>query len=193
MRHRFDIRTWARWVASFVGFPLAGLAAKGVAGPIDGAGAALAGGLAAGAVLGAVQALALPTDRSTRLRWIGATSGGMAAGLALGATAVDFATDATSLTVMGAVTGAGVGLAQMTVLTTAAPRRLGWAVASSVLWALGWLITSQVIVDADSQFSNFGASGAIVATLLGGLLLAIRPVPVPSAGRGPVPVPQGAH
>lgn len=193
MLQRLDMRTWGRWVASFVGFPLAGLAAKGVVGPIDGTSAALVGGLAAGAVLGAVQALALPTDTTRRLLWTAATAGGMGVGLAVGATAVDFAVDAGSLTAMGAITGAAVGLAQMTVLTTSPARRLAWAAGSSVLWALGWLITSRVIVDADSQFANFGASGAIVATLLGGLLLAFRPIPIASAAGRRVAASNGAR
>jgi hypothetical protein len=182
MHQQFDLRTWGRWVASFVGFPLAGLAAKGLAGPIDSTSSAIVGGLAAGAVLGAVQAIALPADTSRRLRWTAATAVGMAAGLAVGATAVDFAVDARGLTVMGAITGASIGLAQMTVFTASPARRFAWAATSSLLWALGWLITSQVIVDADSQFANFGASGAIVATLLGGVLLAVRPLPIVSSG-----------
>jgi hypothetical protein len=94
---------------------------------------------------------------------------------------------------MGAITGAAVGLAQMTVLTASPARRLAWAAASSLLWALGWLITSQVIVDADSQFANFGASGAIVATVLGGLVLAVRPTAIASAGARAVTTPNGAH
>ena len=49
-----------RWSASFAGFPLAGVAARAAAGNIDDAQAAVIGGLAAGAVLGAVQAVALP-------------------------------------------------------------------------------------------------------------------------------------
>ncbi len=44
-------------------------------------------------------------------------------------------------------------------------RRATWAVVTPVLWALGWLITSQVIVDVDAQYATFGASGALVATL----------------------------
>jgi hypothetical protein len=32
-----------------------------------------------------------------------------------------------------------------------------------------------VIVDVDRQHANFGASGALLATLLGGLVLAVRP------------------
>ena len=55
----------------------------------------------------------------------------------------------------------------------ASPARRGvWAATSTAVWALGWLITSQVIVDADARWANFGASGALVATMIGGLVLA---------------------
>lgn len=191
MRQQFDTRTWVRWVATFVGFPLAGLAAKGVAGPIDTITTAVVGGLAAGAVLGTVQAIALRTDRRHRIGWVLATAVGMATGLAVGARAVDFDIDVASLTAMGALTGAGVGLAQMMALPGSIARRLAWAAGSSAIWALGWLITSQVIVDADEHFANFGASGAIVATVLGGALLATRPAPaLPNSVRL---VPNGAR
>ena len=179
MTPRFDTRRWARWAGSFIGFPLAGLAAKAAAGPIDGTAAALLGGAAAGIVLGAVQALALRTDTRTRTRWIAATAAGMATGLAFGATAVDFAFDATSLVTMGAVTGAAIGIAQAAVLPASSVRRGAWAVTSSAVWALGWLITSQVIVDTDARWANFGATGALVATMIGGLVLAVHPTAHP--------------
>lgn len=167
-----DTRTLARWAPTFLGFPLAGLAARAVAGSIDDLASALAGGLAAGVVLGAVQALALGHHLAGRGRWVLATGVGMAVGLGLGAAAVGYDTDASSLVVMGALTGAGVGVAQAAVLRASARRRAAWAVATPCLWALGWWITSMVIVDADRQHANFGASGALVVTLLGGLLLA---------------------
>ena len=83
MTTRFDTRTWTRWAGSFIGFPLAGLAAKAVTGPVDGTTAAIVAGLAAGATLGSVQALALRTDARRRLGWIAATAVGMASGLAM--------------------------------------------------------------------------------------------------------------
>lgn len=175
MTARFDTRSCARWVGSFIGFPLAGLAAKAVTGPIDSTTAALLGGAAAGAALGAVQALALRTDTRTRVRWVAATAAGMATGLAVGATAVDFAFDAASLVTMGTVTGAAIGVAQAAVLSASSGRRSVWAIASSAVWALGWLITSQVIVETDARWANFGASGALVATMIGGLVLAVNP------------------
>jgi hypothetical protein len=106
---------------------------------------------------------------------------GTIAGLAVGAAVVDYETTASALTVMGLVSGAGVGVAQAMVLPAGTTRRVTWAVAVPALWALGWLITSQVIVDADRQHATFGASGAVVVTLLSGLILAYRPVDDQSA------------
>ena len=43
-----------------------------------------------------------------------------------------------------------------------------------LLWALGWAISSQVVVDADRHHAMFGASGALVVAALSGILLATR-------------------
>ena len=56
-------RIFGRWMISFVGFPLGGLAALILTDPVNGAGNCLVGGLITGAVLGAVQAWALRADR----------------------------------------------------------------------------------------------------------------------------------
>ena len=40
-----------------------------------------------------------------------------------------------------------------------------------VLFALGWAATTVIGIDVDEQFTVFGAMGAIVFTLLSGLLL----------------------
>ena len=53
------------------------------------------------------------------------------------------------------------------------PGALWWAIANPPAWALGWLVTSYVIsTNVDEQFTNFGASGALVYGLLTWLLLA---------------------
>lgn len=173
MRQRSSrFTTWARWLATFVGFPAAGVVARLVVGDVDDLGAAAAGGLAAGAVLGAVQSLIGGISPGDRVRWVGATAGGLSLGLATGAGFVDYRTDTTSLVVMGAVCGAGVGIAQALSLPMSGRDRLLWAVATPLLWAGGWLITSQVIVDADRHHALFGSSGAIVVSAVSGLLVA---------------------
>ncbi len=170
----FDWKRYGRWVGTFIGFPLAGVTARLVAGNIDSTGAAALGGLAGGAVLGAVQAGIAGLPAGERARWIGGTAVGLAAGLAVGATAVGFDTDAASLVAMGAISGAGVGIAQAIAGSMRMRDRVLWALATPAMWAGGWAITSQVIVDADRQHATFGSSGALAVSLVAGVLFALR-------------------
>jgi hypothetical protein len=173
-KDRKALTRWARWVGTFIGFPLAGVTARVVAGDIDGVGAAAVGGLAGGAVLGAVQAGIGGIEAGHRARWIGATAGGLAVGLTAGAAAVGYETDTASLVTMGALSGAGVGLAQAATITTRGLDRALWALATPALWAGGWLITAQVIVDAERQHAVFGSSGAFAVSALAGALVVRR-------------------
>ena len=162
---------WAWPLAVLVGFPIGGLIANVIVGPVDSVGPAIAGGLIAGAVIGAAQWLAI--RRLVTWIWIAATSVGMAAGLTIGAAIVDYEISRGDLVVMGAVTGLGVGVLQALVL---ARQRISgaawWAVANPPAWALAWLVSSYVLSsNVEEQFTNFGASGAIVFAVLTGLLL----------------------
>src|SRR4051794_4116712 len=109
--HRITVIRWARWLATFIGFPVAGLAARAVAGNIDSLAAGVVGGLAGGVVLGAVQVFVGGVPSGQRSRWIGSTAAGFAIGLTAGAGSVGYRTDTASLVVMGAISGAAVGLA----------------------------------------------------------------------------------
>lgn len=159
------LRSWLLWTLSFVSFPIAGVAAGAIAGPVDTAGSALLGGLITGAVIGAGQSL-LSSRRLDWRRWIPASAAGLAVGLAGGAALVRYHTGLADLALMGAVTGVALGLAQTVVL-----RRWIWAAAMPVLWALGWTVTTLAGVEVDRQFTVFGATGAIVVSALSGLLL----------------------
>ena len=170
----FDWKRYGRWVGTFIGFPLAGVTARVVAGNIDSASAAALGGLAGGAVLGAVQVGIAGIDSGDRSRWIGGTAVGLAVGLTAGASVAGFDTDTASLIAMGAISGAGVGIAQALSVSMGLRDRVLWALATPVLWAGGWAITSQVIVDADRQHATFGASGALAVSLVAGVLYALR-------------------
>jgi CHASE2 domain-containing sensor protein len=99
----------------------------------------------------------------------------MAAGLAAGAALVDYGTSRGDIMVMGAVTGLGVGALQALVLARSrVSGALWWAVANPPAWALCWLVTSYVITkNVQDQFTNFGASGAVLFGLLTWLLLAM--------------------
>jgi hypothetical protein len=75
---------------------------------------------------------------------------------------------------MGAVTGVVLGAAQGLTLAAQGRTRLAvaWGGAMPVLLAIGWSTSTLVGVDVDDQFTVFGAAGAIVFTVLSGLLLA---------------------
>lgn len=167
---RLTGREWLRWGASFLAFPVGGLAARAVVGDLDDTWAALVGGAVVGLVIGAGQALALPT-RLPPFPWVAATTVGSAAGLAVGAALVDYGTDLGDLAAMGAVTGAAIGVLQALVLPGSAGVRAVWAIVSVALWALGWTVTTLARVDVERQHAVFGATGAITWTVLAGLVL----------------------
>jgi hypothetical protein len=166
-------RLWAWPVAILVSFPIGGLLADLVVDGVDSVGAALAGGLIAGAIAGAAGWFAL--RQWVSWLWIAATSIGMAAGLAAGAALVDYGIGRGDLMLMGALTGLGVGVLQALVFARhGVPGAFWWAIANPPAWALGWLVTSYVIsANVKEQFTNFGAGGAIVFGLLTWLLLAV--------------------
>jgi hypothetical protein len=158
-------------MVSFAGYPLGGYAAFLLTGRVNGPGPALAGGLLAGAILGAIQVWAMGQARPRPLPWILATAVGLMAGVAAGAALVDYQTDLGSLVVQGAVGGALVGIAQAVVL---GPRlgalALVWPPFLSATFAIGWAVTTSAGIDVDEQFTIFGSSGALVATVLTAVL-----------------------
>ncbi|MCW2737526.1 hypothetical protein [Nocardioides sp.] len=161
-------RTVARWMVSFLGFPLGGLAAMVVSGPVDSPAAAILGGLLTGSVLGAAQAVAMRADLLT---WVTATAAGLAVGLAVGSSVVDHRTGLGDLVVQGAISGLGVGAAQSLVLV----RRIGpvallWPAYLAAAWAIGWAVTTAAGVQVEEQFTVFGAAGAVTVTLLTAVL-----------------------
>jgi hypothetical protein len=165
-------RIWLWPVAILVGFPIGGLVADVAVDGVDSVGAALGGGLIAGALTGTAEWFAL--RRWVSWLWIAATSVGMAAGLAVGAALVDYGISRGDLALMGAVTGVGVGVLQALVLARhGISNAFWWAVANPPAWALGWFVTSYVISrNIDERFTNFGASGALVFGLLTWVVLA---------------------
>lgn len=165
-------RMWLWPVAILVSFPIGGLIADLAVDGVDSVGAALAGGLIVGAVIGAAEWFAL-RQRISWL-WIPATTVGMAVGLVAGAALVDYSVDRGDLALMGAVNGAAVGVTQALVLARhRIPGAFWWAVANPPAWALGWIVSSYVISrNIDERFPIFGASGDIVFGLLTLFLLA---------------------
>jgi hypothetical protein len=164
---------WLWPVSILIGFPIGGYLADVVVDGVDSVGAAIGAGLIAGAIIGAAEWFAL--RRWVSWLWVPATIAGMAVGLAAGAAIVDYGISRGDLALMGAVTGAGVGVLQALVLARhRIPGAFWWAVANPPAWAVGWLVSSYVIArNIDERFPVFGASGALVFGLLTWLLLAV--------------------
>ncbi|MFI8826955.1 hypothetical protein [Streptomyces sp. NPDC053431] len=178
-------RAWIRWTAGFLAFPIAGLAGRAAAGPVDGATSALVGGVVTGAVIGAGQAL-VSSGRLSPPRWSAATAAGSGLGLLLGSTLVDHRTDLGSLALMGAVEGVLLGLAQACALPRATRLRWLWAAATPFLWAAGWTVTTLAGVGVDARFTVFGATGALTFSALSGVLLhGLLPATRPGRTTGP--------
>jgi hypothetical protein len=168
-----------RWLASFLGFPLGGLAAMLLIGPVDSMPAALLGGLATGTVLGVAQALGQRLGVRDSAIWAAATATGLGVGLAAGAGAVGYGTALTDLVIQGVISGAVVGIAQSVALWRDRPGVPSWLTYAwpgylSLTWALGWTLTTLVGVRVEDQFTVFGAAGAITVTTLTSVLPLIR-------------------
>lgn len=166
----------ARWMITFIGFPIGGLIADLLLGPVDDLTAALIGGLITGLSVGAPQAWGLALDRRAAVRWIAATAAGFMVGLGLGSAAVAYRTTLASLVIQGAICGLAVGAAQAGLLWTRLGRpALAWPVTLGAIWALGWAVTSFAGIQVGDQFTVFGSAGAVVVTALTGVLpLAFR-------------------
>lgn len=109
-------RMWLWPVAILVSFPVGGYIADLVVDGVDSVGAALAGGLIVGVIIGAAEWFAL-RERISWL-WIPGTIAGMAVGLVAGAALVDYGIDRGDVALMGAVNGAAVGVMQALVLAS---------------------------------------------------------------------------
>ena len=162
--------TFTRWLPTFLAFPLGGLLAIETIGSLDDPLSAAAGGLLAGAVIGAGQWLAL-RSRGIGRRWVAYTAVAMARGSALAAAATGAGTELTDVMLMGLVTGTAVGAAQSTLLARSLRSSAAWTAVSAAGWSLGWLATWATIVDIERGYYVFGASGALLVTILTGLLL----------------------
>ena len=186
------LRTWLVWTAGFLVFPVAGLAGTAAAGRVDSPAAALLGGVVAGFVLGAGQAL-VSRRRLDPRRWIPATAIGMSVGLLLGAVTVGYRTSLPDLALMGALTGLVFGPAQALALPRGTRLRWVWAAAMPALWALGWTATTLGGIAVEEQFTVYGAYGAVTFSALSGLLL-LRLLPShPAAGSSAAPTPVRAR
>ncbi len=164
------LSTWLLWLVGFLAFPIAALAGTAVGGRVSNPVSALIGGAVCGIVIGLGQVL-VSRRRLDPLMWIPLSAIGMGLGLLLGSTVVNYETTLAELALMGAITGLVLGAAQAVALPSRVRRRWLWAVGISVLWALGWTLTTLTGVNVEAQFINFGIVGAVIVTALSGLLL----------------------
>jgi hypothetical protein len=162
--------TFKRWLPTFLAFPLGGLLAIEAVGSLDDPVSAAAGGLLAGAVIGAGQWLAL-RSRGIGRRWAAYTAASMAAGTALAAAVTGAGTELPDLMFTGLVAGAAVGAAQSTLLGHGRLASAAWTAVTAASWSLGWVATWATIVDIERGYYVFGASGALLVTVLTGLAL----------------------
>ena len=145
------------------------------------------GGLAVGAAIGAAQWLALRGAGMTHRAGSAAPPPRRPPAPRSSAVAHRPGTDVGDLVMTGLITGAAVGAAQGSAARPRRPRRGGVDGRHERRpWGLGWLVTSQVIVDAERGFHMFGASGALTATVLTGL--ALRAIVGARAPRRPRPL-----
>jgi hypothetical protein len=163
--------SFKRWLPTFLAFPLGGLLAYVTVGSLDDPLSAAAGGLLAGAVIGGGQWLAL-RSRGIGRRWVAYTGAAMAAGTALAAVVTGAGTELGDLMFTGLVAGAAVGAAQSTLLAHTRLVAIVWTAVTAVSWSFAWLVSWAVIgINADQGFYVFGSSGALFATVVGGLTL----------------------
>ena len=191
-RRSFRGKDLAWWCLSFVGFPIGGLVAEAIVGPIDEVWSAVIAGAIAGAAIGAAQWFALRQiglDASTSglfvrsngaLAWIGMTAAGLALGLGVGVAIFDYGTSVGDLAVLGAVSGLGVGAAQWLVLRDHIRAGVLWIVGIAALWALGWTITTAGGIDVGQQWAVFGAYGCFTLACLQSTVISAF-VPAPEA------------
>jgi hypothetical protein len=161
-------RDYAKWLAVFLAYPIAGFLGRLIANPADGFVFAFIAAAVAGAILGLAQWLALGRQVSA-LRWVGATAIGLGASFVV-VQAVG-ATSSTAAPVIGAITGLGVGIAQSFLRSDRIPSALVWIPTMGIAWAIAWVVTTSIGVQAEAGWPVVGVSGALVAQLLTGVVL----------------------
>ena len=102
-------------------------------------------------------------------RWIARTAVAMSAGTAVAAAATGAGTDVPDLALSGLIAGAAVGVAQGGLLGGRAGAI--WTAATATSWTLGWIATASIGVDVERGYHVFGSAGAILVTVLTGLVL----------------------
>jgi hypothetical protein len=69
------------------------------------------------------------------------------------------------------VTGLGVGIAQSFVRSDRMPSAAVWVATMGLAWAIAWVVTTSIGVQAGDGWPVVGVSGALVAQALTGVVL----------------------
>lgn len=164
-------RMFSFWMLTFLSFPLGGIVALSVVGPVDGLVPAALGGGLAGVLVGAAQWLALRGFLGITADWVLATVAGLSLGDTVGVLLTGAGTELLDLISAGAVTGAAVGLAQWPLLRGRVQYAGLWVPVVAASWAGAWAITYFVGVNVAFGYAVFDAVGALAFTAVTGLAL----------------------
>ena len=162
------VRDYAKWLAVFLVYPIGGFLGRLIANPADGFVFAFIAAAVAGAIIGLAQWLALGRHVSV-MPWVGATALGLGASFVI-VQAIG-ATSSTAAPVIGLVTGLGVGIAQSLLRSDRIPMAAIWIPTMGIAWAIAWVVTTSIGVQAEAGWPVVGLSGSLTAQVLTGVVL----------------------
>lgn len=158
------------WLIAVVGFPVGGFLGHLIAGPAATVPASLLSGLIAGALIGLPQALALGLTPRSLVLWVIATGAGLAAALGIVTAAIGQIDSGAEAIALGALSGLAIGAAQAALLMRdGIPTAWVWIPATTLAWAVGWLVTTSIGVALAAGWPVYGLSGAIVSQVITGV------------------------
>ncbi|MDQ0194169.1 hypothetical protein [Paenibacillus wynnii] len=160
-----------KWMLTFFGFPLGGLISYLIVGSVMDVRSSALSGLIVGLVVGAAQWFVLRKAIPLSYWWILNSGVGVALGLYLGTVIIGTGIDSSELILRGGITGFCLGMMQWFLLKQHVRFSGVWIIAIPIFWALGWFTTKEVGIDLSKGWAVFGASGAIVFTILTYLVL----------------------
>jgi hypothetical protein len=165
-------RFWLVWGLAFLAFPIGGLAATAIVGPVTNMIQGLLAGAVTGIVLGLIQGFvlkgALPLSI---LGWVIATGVGMSIGLGSSVGLLGSEVNGNNLLWRAVITGLCIGVAQWFILRNIFSQSFIWIIVLALAWTAGWFVTRSAGVDLSLKWSVFGATGALTFQLITGLAL----------------------
>ena len=173
LKEQFTVswRFWLLWALAFLAFPIGGLLANVLVGPVTTTIRAILAGAITGAVLGLIQWLVLRGQTAIPSGWILVTGIGMAVGLGLSVGLFGSEMGGSTLLWRAVITGLCIGVAQWIILRPILPQSAIWIAVIVVGWVVGWFVTRSAGVDLSQKWPVFGATGALAFQLITGLAL----------------------